>query len=78
MIVSVRKWMERLRFLIMFLALTYFVVQILGLFSDWITPVDRYREPHGKAVKVFHQDTIIDVENDSFTDRLKLFFWYGE
>lgn len=78
MIISVRRWLSRLRFLILFLALTYFLIHVVALFSDWITPVNKYRAPQGKAVKVFHQGPIIDMEHDSFTDRLKLFFWYGE
>ena len=77
MIFSVRKWLERLRFLILFLAFTYFMVQVLNIVSTWITPVDRYREPHGKAMKVFHQD-MSQVESESMKERLKLFYWYGE
>lgn len=78
MVVSVRKWLERLRFLIIFVALTYLMIYLIGLLSDWIAPVDRYREPQGKAVKVFRQEPMEDLTAATMADRLRLFYWYGE
>lgn len=49
-----------------------------GGLSDWIYPVDKYREPHGKAVKVFRWEDGLDKEHMTFTERLRLYYWLGE
>ncbi|MCG7406345.1 YqzK family protein [Paenibacillus sp. ACRRX] len=78
MIVSVRRWAGRLRFVALFLVCTYAMVQILGIMSSWIAPVDKYKEPQGRAIKVFHSDPNIRMEPDTITERLRLFYWMGE
>lgn len=79
MIISVRKWLDRIRFLIVFIALTYFMIHVVGWMSDWIAPVNRYRVPQGKALKAFQHGSLVDdIESDSVKDRLRLFYWYGE
>ena len=53
MIVSLRRLVEWIKFLILFVLFTILVYQVLALFSDWLQPRYPYREPAGRAVKVF-------------------------
>jgi hypothetical protein len=74
MVFFYHKWLARLRLVILFLILTFLVYQILLLITNWTMPNQKYKPPGGKAVKVFHYVT----ESGSMTDRLRLFYWYGE
>lgn len=78
MIVSLRKVWNRLKFVALFLLLTYAMAHLLGSVSDWISPVDKYREPQGKAMKVFQIEGATDIEPHTFKGRLRLFYWLGE
>ena len=78
MIISVRKWMERAKFLTIFMICTYLMFEILSTVTAWIAPVDKYREPQGKAVKAFNHNANMVIESDTFADRLRLFYWLGE
>lgn len=77
MIVSLRRWMYLAKFLTAFLVLTYMLFHALQLLSGWIEPTQRYKEPNGRAVKVF-QPGAADDASASMTERLKFFYWYGE
>jgi hypothetical protein len=80
MIFSYRKWMTRFRFILLFMALTVVLYQVMIVLSDWIQPVNKYKTPTGKSVKVIgqpqHASTVTDAS--SMSDRLRLFYWYGE
>lgn len=78
MIISVRKLVRFCKYSIVFIMLAYFLYKLLGVIDIYLLPVDKYRVPDGSAVKVFHieQDGVSGV--DKMTERLKLFFWYGE
>lgn len=78
MIISLRNWIYRAKFITIFLVCTYLVFEILTTVSAWISPVDKYREPHGKAVKVFNPNAEMVIESGTFADRLLLFYWLGE
>lgn len=79
MIFSYRKLLVRLRFILMFMALTVVIYQVMLVLSSWIEPVNRYRTPTGKSVKVFGQhEHATSGESGSMSDRLRLFYWYGE
>jgi hypothetical protein len=78
MIVHLRKWIERMKFILLFLVLTYIMTHLCGYLSVWIEPKHSYQEPRGHAVKVFGEAETSREEASSFTDRLKLFYWYGE
>ncbi len=79
MIVHLRKWLERLKFLLLFLLLTYLFSHLFQAFTAWMEPHDPYRKPHGQAVKAFHeQASLVEVEDMSAAERLRLFYWYGE
>lgn len=78
MIISLKRWIHRAKFIIIFMVCTYLVFEILTTVTAWISPVDKYREPHGKAVKVFNPNAEMLIQSDAFADRLLLFFWLGE
>ncbi|UHA72906.1 DUF4227 family protein [Paenibacillus sp. 481] len=78
MIISLRKLSTKCKFAALFLVLTYVLIQLFDTFGSWIAPVDRYREPQGRAVKVFQTDLQAVLEPASFTERLRLFYWLGE
>lgn len=78
MIVSVRRWITRLKFTVMFFVLTLVVYYLFQWISGWIEPAQRYKEPNGKAVKVFQQHTGYGESSSTIADRLMLFYWYGE
>lgn len=77
MIFHVRKWMERLKFTLIFIVFTYALYHMLLMLTSWIEPAPKYREPSGKAVKVFQNHTTV-TDQGSMSDRLKLFYWLGE
>jgi len=77
MIISVRKCLSTLKFLLVFAALTYALYQLFSLIGAWITPVDHYRIPEGHAVKAFHPSDQAPA-GEMMGDRLRFFYWYGE
>jgi len=77
MIVSYRKWLSRAKFIATFVILTFLLYHVMAIVSNWIQPLDKYRHPTGKSLKVFSHVGGIH-ENDSISERLRLFYWYGE
>jgi hypothetical protein len=77
MIFSLRKAMNRMKFISLFLILTLLIYHALNLLSGWVVPQYRYEEPTGRAIKAFG---VVDVaeEGMSMSDRLRVFYWYGE
>ncbi|MCM3171387.1 MULTISPECIES: DUF4227 family protein [Paenibacillus] len=80
MIISLRRGLRFIRFIIFFSALVYLFYNVLDLFNGWISPVDQYQIPSGNAVKVFQETdwTIHGEGRPSLAERLRLFYWYGE
>jgi hypothetical protein len=76
-IFSIRKLLERGRFLILFLLLTFVLYHVMVILTAWIQPQQKYKAPNGKADKVFHQLTA-SSDKGTLSDRLRLFYWYGE
>jgi hypothetical protein len=68
----------RLKFTIMFFVLTLAVYYLFQIVSGWVEPAERYKEPTGKAVKVFQNQNSYGEQSTSLADRLFLFYWYGE
>lgn len=77
MIVHLSKWMERFKFIFLFLLLTYIMTHVYGYLTVWIDAKDPYHEPRGQAVKV-SGDAVSSEESVSMGDRLKFFYRYGE
>lgn len=77
MIFSLRKVWLRVKFIIIFLSMTFLIYHFLNILSAWIVPQYRYEEPSGRAIKAFE---LVDSGEDmlTFGDRLRLFYWYGE
>lgn len=78
MVISVRRWMQRVKFIAMFLVGTYVLVELFTAVNVWIAPIDKYRIPQGRAVKAFHHDPDLTMQADTFAERLRLFYWMGE
>lgn len=77
MIVPVKRWLHRFKYIVLFLALVYALYHLFEAASAWIEP-DKYREPGGRAVKAFQQGPTSDQDYDTVWERLRLFYWYGE
>jgi len=77
MIFSVRKLKDQLKFLLIFIVFTYALYHLLVFITQWIAPTHKYKQPAGKAVKVFQEHVIIP-DQGPMADRLKLFYWLGE
>jgi hypothetical protein len=77
MIFFYHKWFARLRFVLLFLTLTFLIYQGLLLLTNWMQPSQKYKPPGGKAVKAFHQHVYV-TDTGSMSDRLRFFYWYGE
>ncbi|WP_426453457.1 YqzK family protein [Paenibacillus sp. S-38] len=75
---SLRKWKERFRFLLLFTAFTVALYHALLLITTWIEPGSRYRQPEGRAVKVFLNEGDALAGTGTMGDRLRLFYEIGE
>ena len=78
MILSLRKLVKGIKYLCWFILLTYLLYQMLALLTNWIEPANRYREPSGRAVKVFYDDMKVYGDHPTVKDRLRFFYWFGE
>jgi len=70
--------LRRLTFVILFVIITYIVGHILGLITDWLFSAEKYRQPYGKAVKVFQLHHTNKSLDSTFMGRLWLYYWLGE
>jgi hypothetical protein len=77
MVVSVRKWLRRFIFIALLCILTVVMYGGCRFIAAWIAPADPYRIPQGQALKVFNTQTDWNMES-SISERLRLFYWYGE
>ncbi|MBJ6363457.1 DUF4227 family protein [Paenibacillus sp. GCM10012307] len=77
MVFSLRKWLSRFAFLILFVLLTVLVFGGYRFFMTKLMLVDPYEAPHGQALKVF-QPNGGEPEKASISDRLRWFYLYGE
>jgi hypothetical protein len=77
MIFYVRNWLLRGKFVLVFVVLTYMLYHFLLVVTEWIQPAERYKEPFGKSVKVFHNHVSM-TDRGPMGERLKLFYWLGE
>jgi hypothetical protein len=77
MIVHLRKWIERMKFIALFFVLVILLYQIMTLLGQWMQPAHRHKSPEGSAVKAFRHDSGT-LDADNMADRLRLFYWLGE
>jgi hypothetical protein len=79
MIISVRRLVELLRFLIVLITCTLVSYGIITLLAERFLPANPYHEPHGNAVKVVKIIDQAEQQNmDWYYSRLQLFFMVGE
>lgn len=80
MIISIRKLMEGLKYLLIFLVCTMIFYGIVSFFAEVIRPADPYQKPEGKAIKVdrWYMEEEPQSDWDWFRERLMFYYWYGE
>ncbi|GKU79620.1 DUF4227 family protein [Paenibacillus sp. L3-i20] len=77
MVFSLRGWLNRILFIIVFLILLFFAAGGYRLLVEVISPIHPYQKPRGDAMKVFITD-VESPEQGNSADRLRWFYWYGE
>lgn len=77
MIISIRKMISMLKFLLLFAVMTLIFYYMLGLVSRWVAPADPYKVPAGHAVKAFQPEAARE-DRSAPRERLRLYYWYGE
>lgn len=75
MIISLRKWIRKMIFLIVLVVFTFIISILFEKISLWVEQDPNYQQPSGQAVKVLADSS---VDNKSMLDRLRFFYWYGE
>ncbi|MGE5701454.1 MAG: DUF4227 family protein [Clostridia bacterium] len=79
MIISVRRLLELLRFLLVLITCTLISYGIITLLSERFLPANPYHEPRGNAIKVVKIiDTSMQHDMEWYDSRLQLFFMVGE
>lgn len=78
MIISLKRLKRVFMYIIVFIVCTIFLYTLFLFISGWIEPTNRYREPIGRAVKVFQNEVEYEPKLDNLIERLKLFIWLGE
>ncbi|MHA0855521.1 DUF4227 family protein [Paenibacillus sp. CMAA1364] len=78
MVISLRKGLNYIRFVLVFLAFSYLLFRLFSMFGYQFNPVDQYRVPQGYAVKVFQLDDLENEVHFTMAERLRIFYWYGE
>lgn len=76
-LIRLSKWLVRIKYIAIFVVLTIVLYELFRLIGGWIEPAGRYREPLGKALKVFRHDET-GLEPSTVTERLLFFYKYGE
>lgn len=77
MVISLRKWLRSLRYLVVFVVLVYVLGRLFGFAHLWLIPQDPYRYPEGNVVKAGALTEMPD-EHMGMLDRLKAFYELGE
>lgn len=77
MIIQVRKWVERMKFIALFLVLVVLLYQMMAVVERWVQPTPRHHAPEKGAVKAFRHESG-KLESDNMADRLRLFYRVGE
>lgn len=78
MILSVRRMISLMKYIIAFIVLSVIFYYIISYMVTWVQPVDPYKEPMGRAVKVVKYEHTQFIKDWDWLDRLKLFYWFGE
>jgi hypothetical protein len=77
MILYVRQWLVRGKYIVFFLIFTSILYHLLLIVTQWIEPKERYQAPIGHSVKVFQSQASLS-DQAPMGERLKLFYWLGE
>lgn len=82
MIISIRRFLEGVKLILVFVVCTLVFYGVVSFFSQVITPSDPFQKPIGKAQKVTNLYGQMEEEQQSewetFRNRLMFFYWFGE
>lgn len=78
MFINLRRLFEWIILVIIFFLLTLFLYDFFNMISDLISPINNYKEPLGKSIKVFDMSNDNSSNFEQFIERLKVFYWIGE
>ncbi|WP_281886731.1 DUF4227 family protein [Paenibacillus sp. YYML68] len=76
--IRIGRWLQRARFAVLFIVFTFALYQLLLFVTPFLNPMSKYKEPEGRAVKVFQNETAVAGQSQAMGERLKLFYWIGE
>jgi len=77
--IPVRRFMELIRFILVFITCSLLCYGILTFLSEHFLPTNPYREPHGNAIKVAKLlDGQATHELDWYYQRLQLYYLTGQ
>jgi hypothetical protein len=76
MVFSVRRAVRLTKLFLVFIVLTCLIYRLIAEGDVWFQQDRKYREPTGRAVKVFQQEALQE-EQWTFVDRVKRFYLYG-
>jgi hypothetical protein len=76
LVFSVRRAVRLLKLGLVFVVLTWLLYRLLAFGGVWFAQENKYREPSGKAVKVFQREAKVE-EQWTVADRLKRFYRFG-
>lgn len=77
MVISFKGWASRLLFLVLFAVLLVVASGCYRWLLEVVSPISQYDKPKGEALKVLQQQPALP-EGGTASDRLRLFYWYGE
>lgn len=74
-----RRFMEAIRFFLLFVTCALISYGVILLLTDHLLPANPYREPNGNAVKVVKLINAQKTQDfTGYIDRLQLFYLVGE
>lgn len=78
MIISIRRLMEYVKIVLLFVVFTVFFYTCIQFLTDVIRPSRPYEKPEGNAVKVASFELESEENGDWYRHRLLQFYQYGE
>ena len=78
-VIALKRLIEWLVLFVLFFILTLSVYRTIYVLEDKINPLNNYKEPIGKSIKVVEMDQSESMfSQGQFFQRLKFFYWIGE
>lgn len=78
-IVAFKRLMEWIMLFALFLLFTLIIYKLVFMVNDWLQPIDKFKEPSGRSIKVIEMSpNQTEINLKSTVDRLHLFYIVGE